>query len=94
MIKLISTLHKESGLTLKTYRTDNGRIAHVMKTPFSLKVANCDEKGNPTLLLDIVKDKVTTYIKAKDGSTMIKEGNSIKNFPNLIFNNIASLFFK
>ena len=94
MIKLINTLPKGYDATLKTYRTDSGRIAHVMRTPFATKIAHCDEKGNPKTLIDIVKNKVTTYIKAKDGSTMIREGNSVKNFPNLIFNNVASLFFK
>lgn len=94
MIKLISTLPKDYGATLKTYRRDNGKISYVLRTPFATKIAHCDEKGNPKTLVDIVKNKVTTYIKSKDGSTMIREGNSLKKFPNLIFSNVAGMFFK
>lgn len=91
---LISSLPKANETFLKTYRSKNGRLTHVWKHEFGTKVANCDSKGNPTTLIDIVMNKITTYIKAKDGSTMIKEGDKVTKYPNIIFNNIAYMFFK
>lgn len=91
---LISSLPKANGTFLKTYRANNGRLTLVWKNEFGTKVASCDQKGNPTTLIDIVMNKITTYIKAKDGSTMIKEGNKVTKYPHIIFNNIAHMFFK
>ncbi len=91
---LIRILPKADGTFLKTYQSKKGNITHVWKTPYSTKVANCDTKENPRSLVEIMKNKITVYIKSQDGSTIIKEGNKIQKFPNLVFNAIVQMFFK
>lgn len=91
---LIRVIPKTDGTFLKTYQSKKGNITHVWKTPYSTKVANCDTKENPRSLVEIMKNKITVYIKSQDGSTIIKEGDSIKKFPYLVFNTIVEMFFK
>lgn len=91
---LISSLPKANETFLKTYRTNNGRLTHIWKNEFGTKVANCDTNGNPVSLIDIMLNKIIIYVKANDGSTIIKEGKKTLKHPNILFNNIASMFFK
>ena len=91
---LIRVIPKADGTFLKTYQSKKGNITHVWRTPYSTKVANCDTQENPHTLVEAMRNKITVYIKSQDGSTIIKEDDSIKKFPYLVFNTIAEMFFK
>lgn len=93
-MKLIGIIRKNQDTLLKTYKGTAGNITHVLRSGNALTVANCDKMGNPRVFLDFNKNRRDIYIKAQDGSTILKQGDKITRLPNLIFNSLCDCLFK
>ena len=92
---LIQTIQKVDGAVLRIYKNNKtGRFINVLKHNYGTVVAHCDEMGNPRIVQDIRKNTRDVYVKAADGTTILKQKDKITALPHLIFNNIVTTLFR
>ena len=96
---LLRTLPRIDGSVLREYKSKSGNITYTLRNEIAgrgitLKVMNCDAKGDPKIIRDVAKGRNDVYIKAEDGATILKQGDKTTTFPNLVFNKVCEILFK
>lgn len=97
---LIKQFNKLDDTLIRTYKNKaSGNITHTIRykagdKSIGLKVINCDQFGNPKILRDTAKNRNDVYVKAEDGSTILRSKGKIMEFPHIIFNSICEKFFR
>lgn len=101
MSSLINRVVRADGQIFSTFKTSSESIVHTLKSsnPYvkNIKIVKCDKLGNPQKLIDRTPSGTDVYVKAEDGSSILKakgEGKKDQNLAHIIFNVLCERAFK